>query len=159
MRAFVCKMIRYTFLFDFFPFSFSKISYDRKPLQGPSLTSKFGKLELGKKENTGHTDNNKSYYNQPDAASRFNTLYNQGYYDKSRPPKNEYSRLNEEGVLEQQDDGFTRSEKLHTKDVDSYDVGKKLQSLHPYVNRSLKARDPFYAENKYAHKQRSVLIG
>lgn len=134
-------------------------SYNQKPMQGPPLWDGTGKIDIGQNEESGYTHNNKSYCTPNDSqADRYNTVYNQGYYDKSRQPITEFGRLNDESVREPQEDGYTKSEKLHPR-MGDYDVTRQLESLHPYVNRSLKARDPFYGENKYAHKQRSLLIG
>lgn len=59
-------------------------------------------------------------------------------------------------MAEPKGDGYTKSEKLHLNAFgETIEKQRYFQELHPYVNRSLKARDPFYAEKIYEHKKKS----
>ena len=124
---------------------------------GSDMSGNLGALSLGKKEMTGHTENNQSYTRQPVSNvdnDQFKTIYNGTYRRQNPRSTTEYPRINDESAMDLQGNGFTKSEKLHqTCDKGNlYDEGRQLKFLHPYVNRSLKARDPFYGETKYAHK-------
>ena len=143
----------------FFFFSISRSTYKGRQLHDPDneISGKLVALNLGKKENTGHTDNNQSYTLKPIDSNQFATIYRNTYHDKNQIPRTEYSRINDACTRDIQENGFTKSEKLHPV-TDNYDESRQLKFLHPYVNRSLKARDPFYAENKYAHKERQPLV-
>jgi len=136
----------------------SRSTYQGRQIHEPNVRDKLGELSLGRKENTGHTDNNQNYLPTSQTDNQFSTLYTYSYYDKNRIPRNEHSRINDESTKDLQGDGYTKSEKLHPAFGD-YNEGRQLSFLHPYVNRSLKARDPFYGENKYAHKSKPLLLG
>ena len=117
-------------------------------LHEPNLVDKLGNLTIGEKEKSGYTENNRRYMIMPDIVGfdKFATKYDGEYYNKNNLSKTEHARLQGEYIGDIQGDGFTKSEKLHSFGKDT-DVGVQLQQLYPYVNRSLKARDPFYAEN------------
>ena len=61
-----------------------------------------------------------------------------------------------DGVSAPATDGYTKNEKTHELGKVA-DIQKELQTLHPYVTKSLKGKDQFYAEQMYAHKQRKVV--
>ena len=140
-------------LLFFIDFSLSRSIYNGKQIHDPDI----GALNFGKKENSGHTGNNKSYALRPIDNEQFKTVYKDTFHDQNRKPRTEYSRINDECTRDLQENGFTKSEKLHPV-IDNYDEGRQLIFLHPYVNRSLKTRDPFYGENKYANKERTFLL-
>ncbi|XP_066910668.1 stabilizer of axonemal microtubules 4-like [Clytia hemisphaerica] len=137
--------------------SLSKSIYNGQQTNEPALNEKLGNVSIGRKENTGHTDNNKSFWSTPNDSEQYKTVYNDTFFDKNRIPETERSRINDDCTRDLQGDGFTKSEKLHPA-LGSYDEGSQLRFLHPYVNRSIKARDPFYGETKYAHKSRPLLL-
>ena len=125
----------------------SYAQYQGKQLHEPTLVDKLGNLNMGEKEKTGFTENNKTYNIVPNIVGfdKFATKYNADFYDKNNPVRTEYTRLQDDYIGDIQGDGFTKSEKLHSFGKNE-NIGMQLQKLHPYVTRSIKARDPFYAE-------------
>jgi len=111
---------------------------------------------LGEKEDTGYIRNNKSYTLDPSVSPyKGNTIYANEYVNKMKP-FDPWS-MRSKNLNELLPNGYTKSEKLHpSPKID--DVSKQLQSLRPYVNRSLKARDPFYGERIYEHKKKPLII-
>jgi len=111
---------------------------------------------LGEKEDTGYIRNNKSYTLDPSVSPyKGNTIYANEYVNKMKPF--DPWRMRSKNLNELLPNGYTKSEKLHpSPKID--DVSKQLQSLRPYVNRSLKARDPFYGERIYEHKKKPLII-
>lgn len=144
-----------------YPSQFPSVSgalYRGKQLHEPNLADNLGKLTIGEKEDTGYTENNKSYTQKPRSGDDFNTIYENSYYDKNKYFPTSYDKVRDDHVAEPKGDGYTKSEKLHLNAFgETIEKQRYFQELHPYVNRSLKARDPFYAEKIYEHKKKSLI--
>ena len=103
-----------------------------------SLNDTSQKVSIGKKEETGHTENNCKFVETtetPQSLKRFATHYQLRHNNKNC--KNEAST---KSVMDQCSNGFTKS----TYVQQYVDMTKQLRELHPYVARSISKRDPYY---------------
>uniref|UniRef100_A0A4W3J3N8 Uncharacterized protein n=1 Tax=Callorhinchus milii TaxID=7868 RepID=A0A4W3J3N8_CALMI len=57
------------------------------------------------------------------------------------------------GIQKAARDGFTLNTNIHKLGTD-YNVTESLRRIHPHVARTLKAKDQFYDDHTYDHKQR-----
>ena len=126
----------YSNMFELFVFSIKQGAY-----QGQQLPKNISdEIQIGTKEDTGYAENNKKFLGTGFGIGGSTTYHNQ-YFDK-----NPYYPFHNKGVHEILPDGYTKSEKLHTVGERPHNLLMQATDLRPYVNRSLKARDPFYAE-------------
>lgn len=119
------------------------------------MNERIGNITIGEKEHTGYSSNNKGYSLPPADANQFATNYGRQFYDKNGELIKKHQGLYKSGVFPPSSDGYTKNENVHVSSK-AIDRAHELQTLHPYVNRSLKTRDPFYAEQIHKHKQAAI---
>eukprot|EP00062_Callorhinchus_milii_P003577 gi/632941041/ref/XP_007885656.1/ PREDICTED: protein phosphatase 1 regulatory subunit 32 [Callorhinchus milii] len=123
-----------------------------KPEKELLKTELLGRVTAGNKQPTGSTSNEKGYIPLKKHPDRFMTNYKIGYYDKT------LKGLDREGctwggIQKAARDGFTLNTNIHKLGTD-YNVTESLRRIHPHVARTLKAKDQFYDDHTYDHKQR-----
>lgn len=95
-----------------------------------------------KKENTGFSQNNRSFVESvemPEELKRFNSHYKDRFYNKN--PESS-SSLPRNEVLKQLSNGFTKSTAVHSHEVNSIQ-SRGVKELHPYVTKSISSRYPY----------------
>jgi len=131
--------------------SMKEVSLQGKQVNDDTLMSdKMNSLDIGEKEDTGYSSNNKGLTCFPSERMQHST-YEEEFYNKN---KKVASNVLREGMGTPTGNGYTKNEKVHTTGSNMQTV---CNNVHPYVSRSLKARDPFYGEKIYEHKKISKL--
>lgn len=102
---------------------------------------------IGPKQDTGFTENNRKFIQSADAdtlLNRFDTHYKLRYYDRNPKLIND-AFLGCRNVANLKENGFVKSTRIQTVGEKPVTVsGKQVSTIHPYVARSLRARDPSY---------------
>lgn len=111
-------------------------------LQMNSVNEEGNAKVLGRKEESGFTENNCQFVDQPELPDRFDTHYKLRFYDKN-PTTCAILKMSYR-LLPQLSNGFTKSTKVHGE------RSATTRQLHPYVARSIAARDPYYVQNEAA---------
>jgi len=104
-----------------------------------------GRLLLGRKEDTGYTENNCKFIETAETApllDRFNTHYKLRFYDKN--PAVLCKDLNKATTMQQAQNGFTKSTCVQSFGKPR-DRSEELHEMHPYVARSTRSRDPYFS--------------
>ena len=109
----------------------------------------------GRKQDTGFTENNCKFVQSAktdESLSRFETHYKLRYYDKNpRLVSDAFARF-QNNVSKQQENGFVKSTRVQTTgnaaskqpSGNYHTYVDTATTIHPYVKRSLRARDPSY---------------
>lgn len=135
------------------PNNYSSIAMDvYKGQQQPSLTEpdRLGRTGVGNKEPSGYSENNDRFIGTDDNLQRFTTHYETRFYDTTAVGKNREGHCRG-GLQDQKPDGFTKSTAVHSYGPE-LKTTENLERLHPYVARSIKARDVFYDDHTHDAK-------
>ncbi|XP_013385451.1 protein phosphatase 1 regulatory subunit 32 [Lingula anatina] len=112
---------------------------------------------VGFKELTGFSENNDRFVQTSDNPRRFITHYATRFPDPT-PEDKEREGHCRGGVHLQKSDGFTKSTAVHSYGPD-INTTATLRSLHPYVGRSIRARDSYFDDHTHDLKlHRSVTV-
>lgn len=122
-----------------------------------TLTDKLGNVSIGRKEETGFTENNCRFVQTAETGNslqRFNTEYTKRYSDQN--PKGDDRMGHTQGnAMEQLGSGFTKATEVQGFGADINST-EQLRKLHPYVARSIKAKDMYY--DSHVHDNKKNLI-
>ena len=110
---------------------------------------------VGPKQDTGFTKNNCKLVQNAETDApldRFDTHYKLRFYDRNPKLIND-AFLGCRNVFDQKENGFVKSTRLQTMGgkqkptgpVRGGDGGRQISTMHQYVARSLRARDPTYS--------------
>ncbi|XP_071481212.1 stabilizer of axonemal microtubules 4-like [Diadema antillarum] len=129
-----------------------KKSFEGQQRPSPSANEKQGRYIVGNKEMSGYSDNNDKPQAQiPVEPYRWITHYDTKFYDMNPKGKARAGRTFG-GVMDQLPDGFTKSTSVHSYGP-ALDTTHQLRTLHPYVARSIKARDVFFDDHTHDAKK------
>ncbi|XP_054774334.2 stabilizer of axonemal microtubules 4-like [Lytechinus pictus] len=132
--------------------SIFKKSFEGQQRPSPSANEKQGRFFVGNKEMSGYSDNNdKPQVQIPIEPYRWITHYDTKFYDMNPKGKARAGRTFG-GVMKQLPDGFTKSTSVHSYGP-ALDTTQQLRDLHPYVARSIKARDVFFDDHTHDAKK------
>jgi protein phosphatase 1 regulatory subunit 32 len=128
--------------------------YQGKQVLQPSQAATLARQTTGNKTETGYSENttllagDALQHTVPDDKRRFLTHNHLQYYDKN--PAGEMRQGRVIGAVQpHREDGFTKSEKLHTGQGPAWDASALIYNNDPYQSRSVKARDPFFDDHKH----------
>ncbi|XP_067902961.1 stabilizer of axonemal microtubules 4 [Heterodontus francisci] len=136
------------------PSSINTLTYT-KPEHRPLKTELLGHVNVGAKEPTGYSINEKGYIYPAKAATdadRFLTNYKLRYYDKT-PKGEDREGWTRGGIQKQFANSYVSSTKIHQHGPD-YNITESLRRIHPHVARTIKSVDTFYDDHTYDHKLR-----
>lgn len=132
-------------------------SMAKKAFQGvqrpeASEHEKLGRYYVGNKEISGYTNNSDLPQAQiPVEPLRWITHYDTKHYDMNPKGKARAGRTFGH-VMAQMPDGFTKSTAVHAFGP-AIDTTAQLRNLHPYVARSINARDVYYDDHSHDTKR------
>ncbi|CAH1799400.1 unnamed protein product [Owenia fusiformis] len=130
--------------------SIAKATFGGQQRPGKSESDRLGRTGVGAQEVTGYVENNDRFVQTSDNPNRFITHYNTKYYDITPKGKDREGYV-VGGIQPQLPDGFTKSTKVATYGPD-VETTATLRRLHPYVARSVMARDKFYDDHTHDSK-------
>ncbi|XP_072045830.1 stabilizer of axonemal microtubules 4-like [Amphiura filiformis] len=118
----------------------------------PSEHEKLGRYYVGNKELSGYSNNTREpQLEHPPEPFRWITHYDTKHYDMNPKGKARAGRTFG-AVMAQLPDGFTKSTAVHAFGP-ALDTTAQLRNLHPYVARSIKARDVYYDDHTHDVKR------
>lgn len=131
----------------------TKKSFQGQQRPTPAESEKLGRYFVGNKELSGYSDNNdKPQVQLPVEPYRWVTHYDTRFYDMNPKGKARAGRTFG-NIHDQLPDGFTKSTAVHAFGPE-LDTTEQLRKLHPYVARSIKARDRYYDDHTHDAKKR-----
>ncbi|XP_038073706.1 protein phosphatase 1 regulatory subunit 32-like [Patiria miniata] len=132
--------------------SITSKSFLGKQRPDPSEHERLGRYYVGNKELSGYSDNNdKPQVQIPIEPMRWITHYDTKFYNMNPKGKARAGRTFG-NVMDQLPDGFTKSTAVHSFGPE-LDSTAQLRQLHPYVARSIKARDTYYDDHTHDTKR------
>ena len=110
-------------------------------------------IQIGDCERSGYTANNKTKGCLPDSCVNHSTVYKEQFYNKNNAPASNPFGVGEVG--QPMGDGYTKNEGVHGWGSQEERIKGEL---HPYVVRSMRARDPFYGERESGHRDKMIAL-
>ncbi|XP_045197133.2 protein phosphatase 1 regulatory subunit 32-like isoform X1 [Mercenaria mercenaria] len=126
-----------------------------KGQQRPTETEcdRLGRTASGSQELSGYSENNDRFVATDDNPKRFVTHYMTRFRDRTEVGVDREGHCRG-GLQDQKPDGFTKSTSVHSYGPEIQST-ETLRRLHPYVARSLQARDVFFDDHTYDSKLHS----
>lgn len=135
--------------------SMTSIAFSGNKSCESTVAGRLGRVTVGNKESTGYTDNNHKYLKAKENAERFDTHYQTRFYDKNTTAKEHVENVNKCPKMPQLSNGFTKSTQVQ-KEAD-LNTAEQMRKLHPYVARSINARDVYYDDHTHENKHHQLI--
>ncbi|BFZ10010.1 hypothetical protein BsWGS_13049 [Bradybaena similaris] len=123
----------------------------------PTDAEKLNSISVGFKEDSGYVKNNTPYLQPAEDKMRFLTHYTSRFGLDPTPVGAERAGHLRGGIQKMNPNGFTKSVALNDFGTEATST-QVLQSVEPYVGRSLKARGVFYDDHMHDSKLHTQLI-